>query len=170
VREFNEVLVCGSSLERGEVFARAAAEKFNVIVRAVDAATCAAESQVLCTCTTSAMPLFDGHLLQPGVHINAVGAFRPDTREVDDETMMRARLVVDSYEGAPVEAGDILIPQGNQSIGADHVLADLHEALAGKKLIRRDALDITLFKSVGCALEDLAAARLLLDTGRSPAI
>jgi ornithine cyclodeaminase/alanine dehydrogenase-like protein (mu-crystallin family) len=170
VRGFTEVLVCGSSQERSEVFARAAAEKFNIFVRPVGAAVCAAESHVLCTCTTTATPLFDGSLLQPGIHVNAVGAFRPDTREVDDETMVRSRLVVDSYEGAPVEAGDILIPQANQSIGADHVLADLHEALSGKKVIRRDASDITLFKSVGCALEDLAAARLLLDTRPSPVI
>jgi alanine dehydrogenase len=170
VRGFTEVLVCGSSQERSEVFAKAAVEKFKVAVRPVDAAICAAESHVLCTCTTSAKPLFDGHLLQPGIHINAVGAFRPDTREVDDETMVRSRLVVDSYEGAPVEAGDILIPQGNQSISPDHVVADLHEALSGKKIIRRCPSDITLFKSVGCALEDLAAARLLLDTHPSPVL
>jgi ornithine cyclodeaminase/alanine dehydrogenase-like protein (mu-crystallin family) len=161
-RPFTEVLICGSSPERSRTFAAMASERFNLEVRSVDAATCASESDVLCTCTTSATPLFDGKLLRPGVHVNAVGAFRPDTREVDDETILRSRLVVDFYEGAPVEAGDILIPQANHVIGPEHILADLHEGLSGKKEIRRNDSDITLFKSVGCALEDLAAARLLL--------
>jgi alanine dehydrogenase len=167
LRKFDEVLVCGSSRERSEAFAVMASEKFKIPVRAVDASTCAAQSHVICTCTTAANPLFDGNLLQPGVHVNAVGAFRPDTREVDDATMHRSRVVVDSYEGAPVEAGDLLIPQQNKTIGADHIIADLHEALAGKRVIRRNSSDITLFKSVGCALEDLAAARLLLDVRHS---
>jgi ornithine cyclodeaminase len=100
--------------------------------------------------------------------VNAVGAFRPDTRELDDEAILRSRLVVDSYEGAPVEAGDILIPQRNQTIGPEHILADLHDALSGKKVIRTNASDITLFKSVGCALEDLAAARMMLDARAMP--
>jgi len=164
VCNFREVLVCGSSPERSKRFAAAWSEAFKVPVRAVDASTCASESDVVCTCTTSATPLFDGKLLLAGTHINAVGAFRPNTREVDDETILRSRLAVDSYEGAPMEAGDILIPQRNQVIGPDHIIADLHDSLSGKTIIRRESSDITLFKSVGCALEDLAAARLLLET------
>jgi ornithine cyclodeaminase/alanine dehydrogenase-like protein (mu-crystallin family) len=163
VRKFAEVLVCGSSLARSAAFAEMASEKCGLPVRAVDAATCAADSHVLCTCTTSTTPLFDGKLLQPGVHVNAVGAFRPDTRELDDETILRSRVVVDTYEGAPVEAGDLLIPRKNHTVGPDHIIGDLHDGLSGKKIIRRDSSDITLFKSVGCALEDLAAARLLLE-------
>jgi ornithine cyclodeaminase/alanine dehydrogenase-like protein (mu-crystallin family) len=161
---FREVLVCGSSPERSAAFSQIASRDFLVSARAVDASTCASESNVLCTCTTSTSPLFDGRLIRPGCHINAVGAFRPDTREVDDETIRRSRLVVDTYEGSPIEAGDILIPQSNRVIGKDHILADLHEALSEKIVIRRSPADITLFKSVGCALEDLAAARLLLNS------
>jgi alanine dehydrogenase len=168
VRPFKEVLICGSSAERGTAFANMASERFDLPVRAVDASTCAVESHVLCTCTTSTTPLFDGKLLRPGVHLNAVGAFRPNTRELDDETILRSRLVVDSYEGAPVEAGDILIPQRNQTIGPEHIVADLHDALSGKEVIRTNASDITLFKSVGCALEDLAAARMMLDARAMP--
>jgi ornithine cyclodeaminase/alanine dehydrogenase-like protein (mu-crystallin family) len=168
VCNFHEVLVCGSSPERSKRFAAAWSEEFNVPVRAVDASTCASESDVVCTCTTSAKPLFDGKLLRAGTHINAVGAFRPNTREVDDETMLRSRLAVDSYEGAPMEAGDILIPQQNRIIGPDHIIADLHDSLCGKKIVRRESSDITVFKSVGCALEDLAAARLLLEPRAVP--
>ena len=168
VCNFLEVLVCGSSPERSKRFAAAWSEKFNLPVRAVDASTCASESDVVCTCTTSATPLFDGKLLRAGTHVNAVGAFRPNTREVDDETILRSRLAVDSYEGAPMEAGDILIPQQNQIIGPDHIIADLHDSLCGKKIVRRESSDITVFKSVGCALEDLAAARLLLEPRAVP--
>jgi ornithine cyclodeaminase/alanine dehydrogenase-like protein (mu-crystallin family) len=158
-RKFREVLVCGSSPEKSRAFCKA----FSGIasLRAVDAQTCAAESHVLCTCTTSTTPLFDGHLLQPGTHLNLVGGFRPDSREVDDETIRRARVVVDTYEGCGEEAGDIVLPQKNGSVESGHVLADLHEALAGKKSIRTSPRDITLFKSVGCALEDMVAAHLL---------
>jgi ornithine cyclodeaminase/alanine dehydrogenase-like protein (mu-crystallin family) len=164
---FSEVLICGSSPERGADFVKMASKNFQVSVRAVSASICAAEADVLCTCTTSTTPLFDGKLLRAGCHINAVGAFRPDMRELDDETMLRSRLMVDTYDGAPVEAGEILIPQRNGIVGTDCVLGDLHEALSGKVVIRRSPADITLFKSVGCALEDLAAARLLLNSNRA---
>jgi ornithine cyclodeaminase/alanine dehydrogenase-like protein (mu-crystallin family) len=165
---FREVLVCGSSPERSGAFVKAHAATFSVSLKAVDELTCAREAEVLCTCTTSTTPVFDGRYLRAGCHINAVGSFRPDMREVDDETVQRARVVVDTYEGSPVEAGDLLIPQQNRVIGMDHVVADLHETLAEKRVVRRDAQDITLFKSVGCALEDLAAARLLLDSDLDP--
>ncbi len=164
---FREVLICGSSPERSADFARMASSTFGVSAQAVDASRCASQADVLCTCTTSTTPLFDGQLLPPGCHINAVGAFRPDTRELDDETIVRSRIVVDTYTGAPTEAGEILIAQHNRVVGDDCVLADLHESLSGKMLIRRTPADITLFKSVGCALEDLAAARLLLSSNRA---
>ena len=74
--------------------------------------------------------------------------------------MRRARVVVDTYEGALAEAGDLLIPLKNGTVDRAHILADLHELAGGKKTVRRSPEDITLFKSVGCALEDLVMARL----------
>jgi ornithine cyclodeaminase/alanine dehydrogenase-like protein (mu-crystallin family) len=130
-------------------------------IEAVDAETCARESDVLCTCTTSGVPLFDGWWVRPGTHLNLVGAFQPETREVDDETVKRARVVVDTYDGALAEAGDLLIPLKNGAIHRDHVVADLHEIASGKKQGRTSHEDITLFKSVGCALEDLVTAQLI---------
>ncbi len=118
------------------------------------------ESDVLCTCTTANEPLFDGRLLRPGTHLNLVGTFQDRTREVDDETVKRARVVVDTYEGAMAEAGDLLIPLRNGVIARDHILADLHELASGRKTGRTAPDDITLFKSVGCALEDLVTAML----------
>lgn len=160
-RKFEHVLVCGSSPERTRTFVESAATTLNCPVEPADANTCAAEADVICTCTTSTVPLFDGQVLRPGTHLNLVGAFRPDSREVDDETARRSRIVVDTYEGCLQEAGDILIPQHNGTIGPEHVISDLHEALTGVRQVRRGPQDITLFKSVGCALEDLVAARLL---------
>jgi ornithine cyclodeaminase/alanine dehydrogenase-like protein (mu-crystallin family) len=130
-------------------------------VESVDAETCARESDVLCACTTSSEPLFDGRWLRPGAHLNLVGAFQPHAREVDDETVRRARVVVDTWEGALAEAGDVLIPMKNGVIDRGHILADLHEVASAKKKVRTSAADITLFKSVGCALEDLVTAKLI---------
>jgi ornithine cyclodeaminase len=105
----------------------------------------------------------------PGAHLNAVGAFQPETREVDEETVRRSRVVVDTYNGAFSEAGDILLPLRSRAIKKSHILVDLHEALTGNVSIRKRPSDITLFKSVGCALEDLAAAQLLIAPRLVPA-
>ncbi|HZD93390.1 MAG TPA: hypothetical protein VE133_03995, partial [Candidatus Sulfotelmatobacter sp.] len=94
-------------------------------------------------------------------HLNLIGAFQPHTREVDDETVRRARVVVDTYEGALAEAGDLLIPIRNGTIARAHIVADLHEIASGKKIGRNSAEDVTVFKSVGCAVEDLVTAQLV---------
>ena len=105
--------------------------------------------------------MFDGNWLRSGTHLNLVGAFQPETREVDDITVKRARVVVDTYDGALQEAGDLLIPIKNGTIDRSHIVADLHEIASGKKPARTSADSITLFKSVGCALEDLVTAQLI---------
>ena len=161
VRQFRRFLVCGPRHLRIDQFCNTMKQECGIEVEAVDAEACARESDVLCTCTTWTQPLFDGRWLRPGTHLNLVGAFQPHTREVDTETVRRARVVVDTYEGALAEAGDLLIPFQDGVIKRDHILADLHEVASGKKLIRTSPTDITLFKSVGCALEDLVTARLV---------
>ncbi len=131
------------------------------ILRSADAQTVARESDVICTCTTAREPLFDGNWLRPGTHLNLVGAFQPETREVDDTTVRRSRVVVDTYDGAMEEAGDLLMPIKNGSVERSHIVADLHEIASGKKPGRTNPDQITLFKSVGCALEDLVTAQLI---------
>ena len=163
LREFQRVLVCGSSPARGAQFARRAQEEAGIAVEPVDAAGCAQQSDVICTCTTSSTPLFDGRLLRPGTHLNLVGAFRPETREVDDETIARARVLVDTYDGALAEAGDLLIPLRSGRILRSHIVADLHEIVSGKTPARTHEGEITVFKSVGCALEDLVVATAVVD-------
>jgi ornithine cyclodeaminase/alanine dehydrogenase-like protein (mu-crystallin family) len=117
-----------------------------------------AGADVVCTCTTSPDPVVDGDLLQPGAHVNAVGAFRPETRELDDVSVARGRVVVEEREAALEEAGDLLIPIDNGKFSPDDIAADLSEVVAGTQ-VRRNDDDITVFKSVGIAFEDLAIAR-----------
>ena len=162
VRKFERFLVSGPDPGQSREFAEEMARELRAPVESVYSRTCAAESDVLCTCTTSSTPLFDGHLLRPGTHVNAIGAFQPNTREIDSATVLRSRLVVDTYEGALAEAGDLLIPMNEGVITRAHILADLHELVDRKKTVRRSDQEITLFKSVGVALEDLAAAELVL--------
>ena len=121
-----------------------------------------AEADVVCTCTTSEAPVFDGALLPAGAHVNAIGAYRPDMRELDDETVARARVVVETREAAMAEAGDLLIPLRSGRIGRDHIVADLGEVVRGAT-VRRGPEDVTVFKSVGIAPEDLFVARAALD-------
>jgi ornithine cyclodeaminase/alanine dehydrogenase-like protein (mu-crystallin family) len=161
VRKFERFLACASTEARSREFAREMSLLLEKPVEPVDARGCAAESDVICTCTTSKEPLFDGKLVRPGTHLNLVGAFQPGTREVDDFTVQSSRVVVDTYEGALAEAGDLLIPMNSGVIGQEHIRADLHELVSHKKRPRTSNSDITLFKSVGCALEDLVTAELI---------
>lgn len=119
-------------------------------------------ADIVCTCTTSPTPVFEGSLLSRGSHVNAVGAYTPQTRELDDDTIGRARVVVETREVALAEAGDLLIPLGAGSIGPDHVVADLSEVVHGVT-VRRSPEEVTVFKSVGVAFEDLVVARAAVD-------
>jgi len=160
VRRFDRILVCGREAHPTAAFATKMSAELERPILAADSRTLAAESDVLCTCTTSPTPLFDGRDLRPGTHLNLVGAFQPHTREADTLTIQRARVVVDTYSGAQTEAGDILIPIQEGAISTGHTISDLHQLVSGKKQGRLDPEDITIFKSVGCALEDLVTAEL----------
>jgi ornithine cyclodeaminase len=108
------------------------------------------------------MPLVEGDWLRDGQHVDLVGAYMPQMRESDDRAVSRARVYVDTRAGALKEGGDIAQPLANGTIDEDDILADLFELSRGQQAGRLpgDAASITLFKSVGAALEDLAAAEL----------
>jgi alanine dehydrogenase len=146
VRDFHEVRVW--SPRRAADFAREhgvrAAASAEEAVRGAD---------VVVTATTSRTPVLRGAWLAPGAHINAVGAARPDWRELDDEVLRRARIYVDSRDAATRESGDV--------IAAGAFFAELGEVAAGTKPGRQSAEEITLFKSLGLAVEDVATAELL---------
>jgi ornithine cyclodeaminase/alanine dehydrogenase-like protein (mu-crystallin family) len=163
VRRFERFLVCGSGRRDLAAFRDRMQREHGITIEPVDAKTCASEADVICTCTTSPTPVFDGRWLRPGTHLNMVGAFQPHTRECDDETARLARIVVDTYDGAMAEAGDILIPLHEGVITREQIIGDLHEIASGRRQGRTSAQEITLFKSVGCALEDLVTAALLFE-------
>jgi len=118
-------------------------------------------SDIVSCATTSTTPLVRGAWLQPGTHIDLVGGFKPDMREADDATMQMARICVDTYIGALSEAGDLVQPLQSGCIDRSQVRAELAELVRGEVVVRHSARDITVFKSVGTALEDLAAAQLV---------
>lgn len=122
------------------------------------------EADLVCTCTTAEEPLFDGSWLPEGAHVNAVGSYRPETRELDTETVRRARVVVETREVALEEAGELLIPIREGAIEAGHIAADLAETVRGAE-VRRSPDEVTVFKSVGMAFEDLVVARAVVDAG-----
>jgi alanine dehydrogenase len=158
------VSVTGRDLARARAFAARMRQALGVPVEvARERRAAVREAEVITCATTSARPLFSGRDLQPGVHVDAVGAFRPHTREIDSEGVRRAHVVVDTYEGAGEEAGDLLIPIRARQITRRHVKAELAEVVSGRKPGRTRAEAITLFKSVGWAPEDAITARLAYD-------
>ena len=116
------------------------------------------EADIICTATTSRTPVFDGHDLKPGTHINAIGGYTLDMQEVDSMAVARARVVVDSREAALAEAGALIIPIREGRISAEHIHAELGELVNGTQVGRTDPDQITLFKSVGVAVQDAIAA------------
>lgn len=151
VRDFDRVLVwsaSGRSLDGAESVATA-----EEAVRAAD---------VLCTVTASAEPVVRREWLKPGVHVNAVGSSIPTARELDSQTVADAALYVDRRESTLNEAGDFLAPQREGLVGPEHIRGELGELVLGTVEGRRSDDEITLFKSLGIAVEDLAAAEHVL--------
>jgi ornithine cyclodeaminase/alanine dehydrogenase len=158
------IAVVGRDPARAQAFAERMRSALGVSVEvARDRRAAVREADVVTCATTSSRPVFTGRDLRPGTHVDAVGAFRPATREVDTETVKRSRVVVDTYHGAWAEAGDLLIPIKAGAIARRHVRAELAEVVARKKPGRTRPDEITLFKSVGWAPEDAASARLAYD-------
>jgi len=115
-------------------------------------------SDIIICASTSRTPVFRGEWLQGGMHITAIGAYTPDTRELDTTTVRRSKVVVDSREAAFKEAGDLLIPIAEKAFSPEHIWAELGEVVAGKKEGRASDQEITLFKSLGLALQDVSTA------------
>jgi len=129
-----------------------------VAASAEDAVT---HSDIVVTVTTAKEPIVNQEWLKPGAHINAVGSHRPDQREIDGATLARAKIVVDSRDAIMAECGDILLAIKEKNISPDAIHAEIGEVLAGTKSGRIDADEITLYKSVGIAIQDVATANLV---------
>jgi ornithine cyclodeaminase len=129
---------------------------------ALDLETAVRDAQIVSCATTARTPIVHGAWLAAGTHLDLVGSFTPAMREVDDTAAARARIVVDTYAGALAEAGDLLSPLASGAISRASIVAELAELVRGEVDGRTRADEITLFKSVGNALEDLAAAELVV--------
>jgi alanine dehydrogenase len=132
---------------------------------AIDVAKSAEEtvrnSDLVVTATTARQPILKSQWLKPGAHISAVGSHRPDSREIDGPTLARSKVIVDSREAIMAECGDILLAIKEKSITENPVHAEIGEVLAGTKPGRKSASEITLYKSVGIAVQDVATAQLV---------
>ena len=122
-----------------------------------------ADADIVCCTTSSKTPIFGDADLKPGVHINAVGSYTPQAREVPPETVRRALVVVDSRHAAWEEAGDLIQPMQAGLIDREHIHAELGELVLGRRPGRADDQQMTLFKSVGLAVQDAVAARVALE-------
>jgi alanine dehydrogenase len=162
VRPIERVFVWARRTDRAAALcARVAAE---LGLRAEIASSLAAglsEADIVSTVTTAREPILMGGLLRPGTHVDLVGGFTPDMREADDEVMKMARIYVDMRSAALREAGDIVDPVRRGVISATDIQGDLFDLCVGTGQLRTSAQEITVFKSVGLALEDLAAASLV---------
>lgn len=161
IRPITEIAVWGRSLEK----ARAVAERLKLsgvaVTVAEDLEAAARQADIVSCATMAREPLICGEWLKEGAHLDLVGGFTPTMREADDDAIGRATVFVDTREGAMKEAGDIVQPLESGVLKADAIAADLFDLAHGRAGGRKDDREITFFKSVGTALEDLAAAQLV---------
>ena len=170
VRPISRVLVWGRSPAGAARVAEDARSDGIAAQAADDIAPAAAEADIISCATLSSEPLIRGEWLREGTHVDLVGAFLPHMRETDDAVMARAsRIFVDTIDGAMKEAGDVLQPLESGAITKDAIRGDLFDLTRGQQPGRGGEDEITVFKSVGTALEDLAAAILAYERHRHPA-
>jgi ornithine cyclodeaminase len=155
VRTLRRVRVWSRNRDHAERFARASPIPVEVMPTARAAVEAA---DLVCTVTAAREPILDGAWLAAGAHVNAVGACFANARELDTAAVARARLIVDRRESALAESGDFLMARADGAITDHHIAGELGEVLLGRIVGRRTAEDITLFESLGIAVEDLAAA------------
>ena len=159
VRPITSLRVWSRNSEHARQLAAAAVERFQLNASvARTAAEAVHGADIVCTTTSATEPVLYGEWLSTGTHINAVGASTPNARELDSAAVIRSRLYVDRRESALKEPGDLLIPLRDGDIGTDHIVGELGEVLIGNVATRGNRDEITLFKSLGLAVEDLAAA------------
>lgn len=170
-RGIRDIAVWGRSADRAQRTAESLqAELPGVAVRvAQDLAEEARAADILCCATTSTVPILRGEWIAPGAHVDLVGGFKPDMREADDALMARAAVFVDTRAGALAEAGDLLQPIASGALRAEAIRAELAQLCAGAHPGRNDPAEITVFKSVGAAVEDLCAADLAWKAHRASA-
>ena len=160
VRRLTRVRVASKDLGRARSFARREGERHGIAIQpCATVEEAVRNASIVCTVTSAREPVVRGEWLAPGTHVNAVGSSVPFARELDTAAVVRSRLYVDRRESAVHEAGDFLIPRSEGAVGDDHIVGEIGEVVIGRVAGRRDASEITLFKALGLAVEDVASAR-----------
>lgn len=164
VRKIAQIVVRGTSKEKESSFCRMVSKKFQVECRPINDPDDLKRADIICTATTSTDPLFTLDMIQPGVHINGIGSFKPTMREIGSDVIKGCRLIVDQREAVLAEAGDVMIPLSEGAITLNAIHAELGEIIAQTKEGRTSSNQITVFKSVGNAIQDLAIANFLVNS------
>lgn len=168
VRPIDRVRVWSPNRERLEAFASEAAKRHGLPVEAVDTPRAAVDgASIICTVSGAKEPVVLGEAVVAGAHVNAVGSAVPTSRELDADLVRRARLYVDRRESAMNESGDILLAISDGAIDEGHIIGELGEVLIGSSEGRVSPEDVTIFKSLGLAIEDVAAAQAIVEAARS---
>ncbi|HEX7940114.1 MAG TPA: ornithine cyclodeaminase family protein [Gemmatimonadaceae bacterium] len=163
-RPFKRVIVWSRDASKAHALVEWASKRHSVACEvAGDAAAAVGNADVVCTVTASREPVLMGHWLKDGAHVNAVGASVATSRELDTLAVVRSRVFVDRRESAANEAGELIIPMKEGAFKMTDIVAELGELLIGSAVGRRDDREITLFKSLGIAVEDLACAHWLYE-------
>lgn len=167
VRRVESAKVFSPTRAHREDFARRMSERFGMTVRAVGSSKEAVEgSDIVVTATPAEEPILEGDWLSEGSHVNAVGSGMPVFREVDERVLSRSRIVADDVDAAMSETGDFITPMKEGKFSKEMVYGSLGELVTGRKGGRTNDREITLFKSVGLALEDVAAAKFIYEKAK----
>ena len=163
-RKVERIRVWSRNFDHARSFAERESKRHNQSVIACKKAEEAVrEADIICTTTSSTQPVLSGDWVSAGAHINAAGAYGAAVRELDTIAVVRSRLFVDRRESTVNESGDFVIPYQEGVIGLDHILAEIGEILAGQAKGRSGENEITIFKSMGLAIEDLASAAFIYE-------
>ena len=163
VRNIKEIFINSPSIDSKSGYIHELEDLLNIPIIIEKNITKLLNTDILVTSTTSPIPLFDGNLLDNGIHINCIGAHTKETREVDLRTIEKSKVVVDERSTALREAGELIIPLQNGEITDKIIYAELAEIVSGQKPGRITDDEITLFKSMGLSLEDISTAKLVFD-------
>jgi ornithine cyclodeaminase/alanine dehydrogenase-like protein (mu-crystallin family) len=166
VRNIEKIWIYDPDAFAANTFARELKEKGDPFPQDISTASspeqAASQADIICTATTSYLPVFNDVFIKPGIHINGVGSYTPEMQEIPEATIVRAKVFVDSVSACWEEAGDLIIPFQKGLISKAHVLGEIGELAAGQITGRDKAEDITFFKSVGLAVQDVAVAQIIL--------
>jgi ornithine cyclodeaminase/alanine dehydrogenase-like protein (mu-crystallin family) len=170
VREIDKVFIFDNNPDAADTLVKYGNNELNVVTELGTSRKQIGDCDIICTATSSPNPIFSDSEINVGVHINAIGAYQRDKREIPGETILRAKLVVDQRSACLIEAGDVIIPLQKKLIQENHIYAELGEIVTKEKTGRSDHTEITVFKSVGNAAQDLITADAIVRKAKEEGI